>query len=320
MKLEEAKCIFIQTIHRKKNPKRRKDLMKRRQKLFIYSIICFVGIVVSSFAAAQEVSRTKSGAATEKGYDDWHFLFYLPGWIAGLEGDVTASGTKADVHVSIEQSLENLKQLESMALGHFEVKKGPWGLLVEGIYMKLGDEVNAARKIKLPILVPVEIPVSGRIEVFSEMSFDEAALLYDLYRSPSSIGNRAILTVEALGGARYTYLRTKIEATIAGPLGTTRRTLQGKRDWVDPILGGRLSWNLSDRCMLGFRADVGGFGISSDIALNLDAMLKYRITKQLNLYSGFRALYMDHEEGSGSSKFKYDVWAYGPWMGLGVEF
>jgi hypothetical protein len=57
--------------------------------------------------------------------------------------------------------------------------------------------------------------------------------------------------------------------------------------------------------MVGFRADVGGFYLSSEITWNLDAMVRYRITKWLNLNGGFRALYEDHESGSGSNKFKY---------------
>ena len=295
-------------------------MKRKRQVVLFFCVLFMVGMMVPYMGRAEEASKPAGGAASEKGYDDWHFLFYLPGWVPGLKGDVAGRGVKADLDISVGQSFENLKYLESIALGHFEVKKGRWGFLFEALYEKLGDTVSGSRKIKLPISVPVEIPVSGRIKAFVELSFDEAAVLYDLYRSSSSIGNRAVLTIEALGGARYTYLRTKVEATIVGPLGTRARTLQGKRDWVDPILGGRLSWNLSDRWTLGFRTDVGGFGLSSDITWNFDAMVRYRITRWLNLNVGYRALYMDHEEGSGSSKFKYDVWAHGPWLGVGVEF
>jgi hypothetical protein len=269
---------------------------------------------------AEEAGKSKEGAASEKGYEDWHVLFYLPGWLAGMKGDAVARGIKADLDTSIWQSIKNLQYLESIALGHLEVKKGRWGLLLEGIYMKEGEVVNAAAKLKLPILVPVPIPVSGRIDSFMQMSFDEGAVLYDLYRSSSSIGNRAVLTIEALGGVRYVYLRTKVQVATVDPAGIRIRTLQGTQDWVDPILGGRLSWNLSDDWMVGFRADVGGFGLSSEITWNLDAAVRYRITKWLNADLGFRALYEDHESGSGSNKFKYAAWAYGPWLGLGVEF
>ncbi len=152
------------------------------------------------------------------------------------------------------------------------------------------------------------------------MSIDEGCVLYDLYRSSSSTGNRAVFTIEALAGARYIYLRDKIEAQIVRPSGTRMLTLQGKQEWVDPILGGRISWNLSDNWTVGFRADVGGFFLSSEITWNLDATARYRITKWLNLDGGFRALYEDHESGSGLNKFKYAAWMYGPWLGVGVEF
>jgi hypothetical protein len=285
-------------------------------------VLLLVGMMVPCLAMAEEAGKAKEGTASEKSYyEDWHVLFYLPGWIPGIKGDVVTKGIKADLDVSIWQSIKNLQYLESIGLGHLEIKKGRWGLLMEGLYVKEGGTGNAATKIKLPNLAPgVEIPVSGKINLFSQMSIDEGCVLYDLYRSSSSVGNRAVLTIEALGGARYMYFRTKVQSTIVDPSGIRMQTLQGTQDWVDPILGGRLSWNLSDDWVVGFRADVGGFGLSSEITWNLDATVRYRITKWLNLNGGFRALYEDHESGSGRNKFKYAAWMYGPWLGVGVEF
>lgn len=304
------------------NYERRRYMVNRRQMLLFFCTLCFVGMVVSSLAAAQEVSKTTGGTGTEKGNEDWHVLFYLPGWIAGMKGDVGLKRINADVDVSIWQSFKNLQYLNAAGSGHFEVKKGRWGLLLEGIYMEMEEDLRGAIRIDLPIIAPVGgIPVSGRVEAISAMSFDEADLTYDLYRSSSNVGNRPALTIEALGGARYIYFRTKIDGTVTGPLGNTLSIFKtGTQQWVDPILGGRLTWNLSDDWLLGFRADVGGFGISSHITWNLDAMARYRITKWFNVDGGFRALYEDHETGSARNKFKYDVWAYGPWLGLGVEF
>lgn len=297
-------------------------MLRWRQASLLICVVLLLGIMVPCLGMAEEEEpKTASGTSSEKAYNDWHILFYLPGWFAGMKGDVAVKGIKADVDVSVGQSIENLQYLQSVALGHLEVKKGPWGLLLEGIYMEMGEKVRGGATITIPILVgpilkPVQIPVAAKISASMAMSFDEADVLYDLYRSSSSTGNRAVLTIEALAGARYTYFRADFHATItAGPL-ASRVTVDGKRDWVDPTLGGRLSWNLSDDWMLGFRADVGGFGLSSHITWNLDAMVRYRISKCVNLNGGFRALYMDHETGS----FKYDVWAYGPWLGLGVEF
>ena len=296
-------------------------MLRRRQASLLICALLLLGMMVPCLGMAEEAGKAKEGAPSEKGYDDWHVLFYLPGWLAGMKGDVVVKGISADLDVSIGQSIKNLQYLNAMGLGHLEVKKGRWGLLLEGIYMNMEEDAVAAGKIKLPIIAPVEIPVSGRGEVFSSLSFDEADLLYDLYRSSSSVGNRPVLTIEALGGARYAYFRTKIDGTITGPLGNAVSIFKtGTKQWVDPILGGRVSWNLSNHWMVGFRADVGGFDLSSKITWNLDATVRYRITRWLNLDGGFRALYMDHETGSGRNKFVYEVWTYGPWLGVGVEF
>jgi hypothetical protein len=242
----------------------------------------------------------------------------VPGWIAGFKANVSARGSSANLLVSSEDTLEFIfHNLETIGLGHLEVNKGRWGLLAEGIYLKLGDSASMAKNITLPIVPPLQIPVSGHIKVVAELSFDEAAVWYDFYRSSSSTGNHPVLTVEGLGGARYVYFRTKLKASISGPLGgTVHLTDQGKKDWVDPFVGGRLFWNLSDQWMFGFRGDLGGFGITSDFSANLDTSIRYRFTDWLNLNIGYRGLYMNHEEGS----FKFDGWVYGPWVGLGVEF
>ncbi|MGZ3493956.1 MAG: hypothetical protein ACXWM6_04550 [Thermodesulfobacteriota bacterium] len=297
-------------------------MLRRRQASLLICALLLLGMMVPCLGMAEEAEpKTTSGTEGDKPHNDWHILFYLPGWLAGMKGNVAVKGINANVDTSIWQSIKNLQYLNSMGLGHLEVKKGRWGLLLEGIYMNMEEDAVAAGKIKLPIIAPVEIPVSGRGEVFSSLSFDEADLLYDLYRSSSSVGNRPVLTIEALGGARYAYFRTKVDGTITGPLGNAVSIFKaGTKQWVDPILGGRVSWNLSDNWMVGFRADVGGFDLSSKITWNLDATVRYRITKWFNLDGGFRALYMDHETGSGRNKFEYEVWTYGPWLGLGVEF
>ena len=144
-----------------------------------------------------------------------------------------------------------------------------------------------------------------------------AALWYEFYRSASRTGDQPVLTLEGLGGARYVYFRAKIEATITGPLGgTVQRTVQGKQDWTDPFVGGRLFWNLCDNLIFGFRGDVGGFGLTSDFTGNLDTSFRYKFADCLNLFIGYRGLFLNHRDGS----FKFDGWIYGPWVGVGVGF
>jgi hypothetical protein len=186
--------------------------------------------------------------------------------------------------------------------------------------MKMTDKANFLKDIKLPIIVPIEISVTGQVKVTAAASFDEAAVFYDVYRSKSSVGNRAVLTVDVYGGARYLYFKTKADVTVSGPLAVRSTSFEKKRDWVDPMLGGRVLWNLSDRWMVVYRTDVGGFGLSSKFTLDLDGFLVYRANSWLRFMGGYRALYEDHQEGSGRNKFKYNLWAHAPWLGVGVEF
>jgi hypothetical protein len=286
--------------------------------LFWYASSFLPAAVVPALGTAQEASPSVSEQANTKGDDDWHVLFYLPAWIAGFKADVSARGRSFNLLVSNEDTLEFLfHNLRGLGLGHLEISKGRWGFQAEGIYLKLGDSASAAKNITLPIVPPVQIPVSGHIKVTAELSFNEAAVWYDFYRSSSRTGDQPVLKIEGLGGARYVYFRTKVDATLSGLLATSRHvTAQGKRDWVDPFVGGRLFWNLSDHWLFGFRSDLGGFSLTSDFSANLDTSIRYRFTDWLNLNIGYRGLYLNHEEGS----FTFDGWIYGPWMGLGVEF
>jgi hypothetical protein len=116
----------------------------------------------------------------------------------------------------------------------------------------------------------------------------------------------------------------RVRFTVDTPLGPVTKTVAvdkvGTKDWYDPIVGGRLLWNLSDHWMLGFRADVGGFTAASDFETNLEASLTYRINDRFFLNAAYRGYYDDYETGSGKDKFKYNIWAYGPWVGFGLRF
>jgi len=293
---------------------------KRRRVVLLFCLLFLVGMMSPCLGLAEEADQAKEAAASGKSYDDWRFLFYLPGWLPALSGDVKAKGVTEPVHVGYVKQLENLVHFtDYLALGHLEVQKGRWVLLLEGIYGQFTEKENFFTQTKLGIIAPIGTPVAGQTKVTTGTLIGEGSLLYDLYRSDSTIkNNQPVVTVEGLVGARVLYFTTKLEVT--GPLGLVSASTKNKIDWVDPIIGGRVLWNLSDRWMAGFRADVGGFGLVSNFTANLDGSLTYRANNWLRFMGGFRALYEDHHGGSRNSKFVYDLWTYAPWLGVGVEF
>ncbi len=295
-------------------------MKRKRRVVLLFCVLFLVGMMGPCLGLAEEAESAKGGAASEKGYDDnWHFLFYLPAWLPAMSGDVKAKGVTVPVNVGYIDQLENLfHYIDGLALGHLEVKKGRWVLLMEGIYGKFSETENSFGQLNLPIIAPIEIPATGQLKVTTGMLIAEGSLLYDVYRSDATIKNQPVLTVEALAGARTLYFTTK--ARVTGSLGVFSVSTDNKIDWVDPIIGGRVLWNLSDRWMAGFRADVGGFGLVSQFTLNLDGFVVYRANNWLRFMGGFRGLYEDHHGGSGNDSFIYKMWMYAPWMGVGVEF
>ena len=62
------------------------------------------------------------------------------------------------------------------------------------------------------------------------------------------------------------------------------------------------------RWSIGFRGDVGGFGIASNFTWKAGAVIDWRVGKFIALGAGYRALDYDYEEDD----FAYDVRQHGP--------
>jgi hypothetical protein len=292
--------------------------MKGRGKsLWIISAAVLALVASTPWAWAQ--GQGAAAQMTGGEYDDWNYGFELRSWLTMFSGDVTARGNDTSVDIDFGDLMHLLDELQFIFDGHVEVKKGPFGLILDGFYVNLEDQ--SGLDFAVPVLVPpigtVEIPLKAKLDVLSEIAYVEGAFAYDIWTSSSWRGGWPVWRLEALAGGRYYYLRTRIEADLTGPRGTTVPfELDGSRDWVDPIVGGRFSWRPAEGWLVGLRSDFGGFTIGSDFAWNVEATVEYQLANWLYVDAGYRALYADYEQGS----FKYDVWTHGPWIGIGFKF
>ena len=96
--------------------------------------------------------------------------------------------------------------------------------------------------------------------------------------------------------------------------------LPGKKKWVDPMFGLRWYWKFADKWALITRGDVGGFGAGSDFAWSAGGVIDWRPWKHVGFLVGYRALYMDYEDGSGSEKFAFDATMHGPLLGVNFSW
>jgi hypothetical protein len=147
-------------------------------------------------------------------------------------------------------------------------------------------------------------------------------------RRPGIIGNLiqaeiesrlAALAAAVRAGAQATVnqIKTQLSSQIANTLkGQLNRSFGRTDDWFDPYIGLRARYNFSKAFYLTGRADVGGFGIGSDITTEVSAAMGCHITRNIFSELGYRYLYTDYN----SNGLLYRVSTHGPELTLGLNF
>ena len=205
---------------------------------------------------------------------------------ASMTGTAGAGPLTGDVNLTSSKIFENL-QFGAMADYRGEAPK--WAVTADVVYMGLGATGTGD---------------GGRAS--AEVDMDEWLV--------EATGSYRITPVfEAVGGLRYTSLKTTIE--LRKPQATT--TTSASADWVDPLVGARLALPLSDAFGFVFRGMFGGFGVGCDFTWDVDARLKWHASKSVDLSIGYRYLDQDYEKDGG---FKWDVVSQGPLAGASLTF
>lgn len=233
----------------------------------------------------------------------WEFTIIPYLWAAGIDGDVTVKGIKTSTDLSFSDIFENL---DFGGMARFEATKGRWGLFFDPTYMKLSADGKFGPRRGIDVDVDIE------------MALVELGAFYRVFERPlASESNRSVL-LDVLGGGRYTHLKLGID--IDDPFGLLSADVDKSKDWIDPIIGGRIQVGLTEKLDLRIRADIGGFGIGSDFTWNLMATLGYSISERTTLWFGYRILDVDYDDGSGPNLFEYDINMSGPLAGLAITF
>jgi hypothetical protein len=87
------------------------------------------------------------------------------------------------------------------------------------------------------------------------------------------------------------------------------------KSWVDPFVGLRGRLNLTDKVYFAARADVGGFGVASDITWNLFGALGYQLSERWSTELGWRHYSVDYQDGG----FIFDAEMSGVYLGLTLK-
>ncbi|MCC6297047.1 MAG: hypothetical protein IT469_10105 [Pseudomonadales bacterium] len=226
--------------------------------------------------------------------EEWQHTVVLFGIGASIDGKAGIGSVSADVDVGFDDILDNL---EFGAMGTWRAERGRWAVVTDLIYMALEQEKNGLG------------PFGG---TRAKVEADQLILELD--------GSWAVTDrLDAYGGLRYWNLHSELDVAGGGPLGETLSAAMTE-DWVDPLVGLRYVAPLSEHWDFIVRGDIGGFGVGSDFAWHASAFANWQFSEHGSLLLGYRHVDVDYDDGSGSSRFLWDVAEGGPTVGFAWQF
>jgi hypothetical protein len=247
--------------------------------LLFSAIPAMAGTTVPSLVEAQPVATTESG---------WEVRTALYGWGTMLDGDVTLRGIDAPVDVGFDDILHNL---DYAVMGVVEIGRGKWSFMADLFLAKLGVgglEGNLDYETQLNQFI-------GNFTMIRNI-IDDPHTRFDIF-----------------AGARVNSMDLDLDIK-TNRLGTFSDSQS--KTWVDPVIGARFQQELSDRFFIRALADIGGFGVSSDLTWQALAALGYHISDAASVAIGYRGLGTDYEDGD----FGYDVISHGVLLGFEYKF
>jgi hypothetical protein len=92
------------------------------------------------------------------------------------------------------------------------------------------------------------------------------------------------------------------------------------KTWFDPMLIARIKSKAGEKFVYQFRGEIGGFGIGSDLAWQMQAVAGYQFSKLFSITGGYRIISLDYKTGSGQDYFHYNIDTSGPTVRFGFQF
>jgi hypothetical protein len=248
--------------------------------LLIASLPAFAGSTMTSTDSNSITTTTDSG---------WNVRTNMYGWATSMNGDVTVKGFTAPADVKFSDILD---KIDFAFMGVLEVGRGEWSFAADLFYAKLGADKAVA-----PDTFNVGMEqFTGNFVVVRNL-LDDGKTRFDVY-----------------GGVRVSYISTDLFIDRVSPIADTN--VSDSKTWVDPIIGVRVNHNLSEKFFLRGVADIGGFGIESDLTWQAYAALGYRLNEKSAISIGYRGLGTDYTDGP----FAYDVISHGLILGYEYKF
>ena len=289
-------------------------------------IAALLGILGAS-VGAKAADMTPAPAvppAAPPALEGWQFRMTPYAWLTSLNGSQTVAGRTVDVNATFPKIVENTigdgGSLVALMID-MEARNGPFALLGDVI----GERITISKGgVKSRSVAPgITGTLGASLDLQFQMAIVEAGGAYE-------IAKWGPVAFDVLAGGRYWYQKADIDLALTGTLDVGDLSLRGDRavaksgsvDWLDAFAGVRARVSLTPEQHLEIRGDLGGGG--SKFTWNALAAYAYDFKTHNGVtYSGvigYKALYVDYEQGSGRTRYGFDMLQHGPVLGLSIRF
>jgi len=253
--------------------------------LFIFIIALSLPVYVSG--------QDKNITTKPKG--KWSFLVEPYLMFPNMNGQ-TGLGNFPDISVDASPG-DIFSKLQMGAMLNLEAHNDKWAIASDIIYMNLKQDATPGKLINSGKVNAKQLAweLAGLRRVTPWLELGVGGIL-------NSISSEVNINVNNVGG------------------GTTNRSKEITKTWYDPMLIARIQSAQGKKFIYQFRGEIGGFGIGSDFAWQIQAYAGYRFSKLFQITGGYRVISLDYTTGSGDSRFLYDMDTFGPVIRFGFNF
>lgn len=250
--------------------------------------------------AEQPTEETETESESKESEEErrWRTTFTPLLWLANNSTTVSYGDRSRSLTIRAADALSNLEAGGTFRLG---VSNEKWGGFADLFFIGLGDTSNVGPLGNIPLRTEVDNTVwqlAGTYRVVDKDNFD-----LDVLAGIRGYSIDVDVTVQPFTGP-------------AGVLAFPGRSLSRGISFVDPIIGGMATWELSDKWALDFYGDIGGFGAGSDFTYRLGTGFDYSFNDTVSARAGYTVVDFDYSSGSGFDRLKYETTLYGPNLGL----
>jgi hypothetical protein len=203
----------------------------------------------------------------------WHFAVSPYLWLPGVHGTLGVRNQSASIHASPSDLLSHFR---FGLMGTVEPRYNRFVMPFDVFWIRLEDTKGRPN---IGDIVDRSVKVKGTEFLLAQ-----------------KIGYRVVdsekIKVDALAGFRFWHFG---ESLTFNPSGIN---FSKSQNWVDPLVGGRIQFALSEKIVVNALGDVGGWGTGSQLEYQFATLLGYKIKPKVTLQAGFRYLYVDYTNGT----------------------